>query len=187
MFTAPNLIPQGEQYLLLICRIDLEIIQEAGKGFRWKKPERCPSCRGTRLWGHGYVLRYFFGFTRGLWMKRWRCPECASVHTVRPEPFSPGVHYPRSVQLDSLEAKLTGKPFLNTISRQVQQHWHKIFRVLCARWENWPDARTFFDTVVVTGQLAVTKKRIYRENRPHSRHPYLPFALTIKPPYVSLE
>ncbi len=90
--TAKKPSPKGKN-TILICRMDLEIIQAFGKHFKWKNPGICPNCIGARLWGHGFVLRYFAGFVCGLWMKRWRCPDCGSVHTVRPEEFSPCCKY----------------------------------------------------------------------------------------------
>jgi hypothetical protein len=77
--------PQRGQITLLICRIVLEKLQALGKQFHWKKPECCPECGSIRLWGHGFVLRQFVGFAQGLWMKRYRCPDCHAVHTCRPK------------------------------------------------------------------------------------------------------
>ena len=77
--TALKITPEGEKTLLM-CRIDLEKIQGLGKQFPWKNPKNCPCCSASRLWGHGYVLRYFVGVALGLWMKRWRCPDCGAVH-----------------------------------------------------------------------------------------------------------
>jgi hypothetical protein len=87
----------------------LEKLQELGKQFCWKKPDSCPECGSMRLWGHGFVLRQFVGFAQGLWMKRYRCPDCHAVHTCRPEQFLPGMQYPIQTQKSSLEAKLSRK------------------------------------------------------------------------------
>lgn len=185
--TALQFSPRREKTTLLICRIDLEKNQELGKQFRWRRPETCPSCSGSRLWGHGYVIRYFVEFAAGLWMKRWRCPDCGAVHTARPKQYSPGVHYPKDLQLASLREKLAGNPFLGTIPRQVQQHWVKTFRHMCRRTSNWHDPAAVLRGLLEKDQFHLTKRRIYSASRPRLAAPYLPFALTVKPPHFSLE
>jgi hypothetical protein len=172
---------------LLICRLNLQKIQELGKQFLWKHPKICPQCNGDRLWGHGFVLRYFISFVTGLWMKRWRCPDCGAVHTARPQQYSPGVHYPRDQQQTSITAKLKGQPFVKTIPRQVQQHWLKIFHHISKRTANWEAPDTVFKDLLQTGQFHLTKRRIYSASRPQTDAPYLSFALTVKPPHFSLE
>ena len=182
-----SISPKGKNNSLLICRIDLDKVQELGKHFQWKNPGTCPACSSSRLWGHGFALRFFFGFARGLWMKRWRCPDCGAVHTSRPDDFLPGMQYPRHIQQESLKMKLTGKPFLNTISRQVQQHWWKTFISRSRESGNWNCLFSFFRKSLATGQLPVTKRRIYRERYPKAAAPYLPFAVTVKPRPFNLE
>lgn len=179
--------PLGETKLLLLCRINLEKIQEQGKDFPWQRPGACPACGGARVWGHGFVLRYFFGYGEGLWMKRWRCPDCGGVHTSRPPEYTPGIQYRRDLQIRSLQAKLSGLPFLSEISRQVQQHWQKLFERLCRRHANWSDRQSVLDHLCLTGQFHLTKRRIYRKSHPEAAPPYLPFALTTKRPSFSLE
>lgn len=179
------LTPRGKT--LLICRIDLEKVQELGKHFRWEKPGTCPACGSSRLWGHGFVLRFFFGFAFGLWMKRWRCPDCGAVHTARPADYIPGMQYSYSVQKASIEVKLAGKSFLKTISRQNQQHWWKNFLSRSRESANWTCLHTFFRKGRETGQLPVTKRPIYRESWPAAVAPYLSFAVTVKPRPFNLE
>jgi hypothetical protein len=127
MFTCSlNQIPlEREKTLLLIIRIVLEEVQALGKEFSWEKPENCPSCHGIRLWGHGFVLRYFFGFPQGLWLKRYRCPDCRAVHTARPAEYSPGFYYPWITIQASLDQKLKGGIYQKDITRQCQQYWQK--------------------------------------------------------------
>jgi hypothetical protein len=169
--------PKGTK-TLLIFRINLQIIQASGKHFFWKKPLRCPKCGGIRLWGHGFVLRYFFGFVSGIWMKRWRCPDCRGVHTARPVQYSPGVQYPRHLQIRSVSAKLSGKNFLSCISRQIQQHWKKVFYRKSRQNSNWPKPLDFLQSRLESGQFHLTKRIIYYETAFAHGSAYLPFALT---------
>jgi hypothetical protein len=147
----------------------------------------CPGCGGPRLWGHGYVLRYFFGFINGLWMKRWRCPDCGAVHSCRPEAYLPGMQYPQEIQRMSLEAKLAGKIFLTSLPRQNQQYWWKAFQRQCLETGNFNDLREFHVKNLALGQLWISKRRIYRASWLRAVTPYLPFALTVKKPLVKLE
>ncbi len=97
------------------------------------------------------------------------------------------MQYRMDLQIRSLQAKLSGLPFLSEISRQVQQHWQKLFERLCRRYENWSDRQSILDHLCLAGHFYLTKRRIYRESHPEAAHPYLPFALTTKRPYFSLE
>jgi hypothetical protein len=183
---ALKLIPKGTKSLL-ICRIDLQKVQESGKNFFWKKPGSCPACNSRRLWGHGFALRYFFGFASGLWMKRWRCPDCGAVHTSRPADFLPGMQYPRRLQQSSLETKLAGKPYLKSIARQIQQYWWKTFLSRSKESENWAPLKSLYRKSLETGDLPVGKSRIYRAAWSTAVQPYLPFAVTVKVRPFSLE
>jgi hypothetical protein len=187
LLTALQIYPRRVKKTLFICRIDLQKNQELEKQYPWKRPNICPCCKGCRLWGHGFVLRYFVGFATGLWMKRWRCPDCGAVHTARPEEYCPGVQYPRSLQQKSLTAKLSGKPFLSTLPRQVQQHWLKTFRFICRQTANWDNPLAVLRDLLRVGQFHLTKRRIYSARWLHIAAPYLSFALTTKPLHFSLE
>jgi len=165
----------------------LEKLQEFGKQFRWKKPRTCPECGSRRLWGHGFALRNFVGFALGLWMKRYRCPDCHAVHTCRPKQFLPGMQYPVQTQRSCLEAKLADQPFIKSVPRQIQQHWWKAFLTRCREAGNWSDPLHFLRQRTGTDQLPVTIRRIYRESWPDPVAPYLSFALTVKRRPFSLE
>jgi hypothetical protein len=60
--------------LILHFETDVKRLIKEGKGYGWPRPKRCPNpeCRSTRLWGHGYVLRYFNGISRAVWLKAMR-------------------------------------------------------------------------------------------------------------------
>lgn len=183
LLTSP---PRG-QITLLICRIDLQKLQELGQKYSWKKPSRCPHCGSTRLWGHGFVFRCFHGFGLKLPLKRYRCPDCRAVHTLRPHSHSPGFHYGMAIQAQSIIRKLQGIPFLTTISRQTQQHWWHSVQYHLRRITSWPESPTLAKLFRAIGHTPMTKRPIYRATPPGSIPPYLPFALTVKKPAVSLE
>ena len=92
-----------------------------------------------------------------------------------------------ALQQKSLQAKLAGKPFLSELSRQVQQHWKKVFTELCRRRGNWISTEQEMAAVAKVRQTGITKRRIHCESLPHAEPPYLPFALTVRMPAFSLE
>ena len=97
------------RYLLLVLHVavDVQRLVELGKKYPWPRPERCLSCKSSRVWGHGYVQRYFEGFVRPLWIRRLRCPDCRTVYTLRPDLFYRGFRYSVRTILSSLTTKIT--------------------------------------------------------------------------------
>jgi ribosomal protein S27AE len=75
------------------------------------------------------VGRYFDGFQEALSMKRWRCPECGAVHTVRPSSHWRGFWAGVEMILSSLKAKLAGERWLPQVSRQRQQYWWRGYQL----------------------------------------------------------
>jgi hypothetical protein len=91
------------------------------------------------------------------------------------------------LQQESLLAKLAGKPFLPKLSRQVQQHWKRVFSELSLRRSNWLSTDEQMEMAERIGQNGLTKRHIHRESLPEAEPPYLPFALTVRRSAFSLE
>ncbi len=127
--------PKGS-LLILHFAVDVKRLVDEGKDYPWLRPDRCPSCRGVRLWGHGYVFRYFEGFSCGLWMKRFRCPDCGAVHSARPQGFDQGFHYSSLSILLSLLSKIIHGRWLRCLARQAQQYWYRGLRLQASRRRN---------------------------------------------------
>lgn len=119
--------------MILYSKVSVKKIFEEGKGCAWRRPERCPKCGSGRLWGHGYVERYFEGFEEALWMKRWRCRDCGGVHTMRPEGFWRRFRHSVARIVKSLKEKILAGRWLEDLSRQGQQYWWHGFRKQCGR------------------------------------------------------
>lgn len=111
--------------LILHFAVDVKSLYEQGKRYPWEPPDRCPRCKGIRLWGHGYVPRYFEGFSEPLWVKRFRCPDCTAVHTCRPDSFFDRYRYPVIAVLASLLEKIVHGRWLRWIRRQNQLWWYR--------------------------------------------------------------
>jgi hypothetical protein len=66
-----------------ICVLLKDIFKQ-GRKYSWPRPEKCPKCGSTRIWGHGYVDALFEGYSKALQLKRYRCPCCGCVICLRP-------------------------------------------------------------------------------------------------------
>jgi len=98
--------PPEDILLILYFPVKVKTLFELGKDYPWIKPQRCPQCKGRRLWGHGFVTRCFNRFSEKLWIKRYRCPDCSSVHTMRPSTHWSRFQYSISVILGYLLKKI---------------------------------------------------------------------------------
>ena len=73
--------------MILPVTVNLEEIEEKGRNYRWIRPEVCLRCRGSHLWGHGFVESWFDGCVRALLLRRYRCPVCGCVIKLKPRGF----------------------------------------------------------------------------------------------------
>ena len=116
--------------------INLTFLFSLGKNYPWIKPYRCPRCSSPRLWGHGFVRRYFFGFNTALWIKRYRCPDCSHVFSMRPSEYYPRFHYPKTVILACIiYFVITGRRS-SLVSRQIQYYWTRGAFIQANRFSN---------------------------------------------------
>lgn len=136
LLISPDRPSTKSDSLILHFDVDVKRLVEEGKDFCWPRPEQCPQCEGRRLWGHGYVLRYFECWSEGIWIKRYRCPDCRAVHTLRPEKFYKGFYYSICTILLSVLNRIIHNRWLKCLSRQVQQYWYKGFCFQASRYSN---------------------------------------------------
>jgi hypothetical protein len=122
--------------IIYIQNINVKEIIKLGKKYPWKRPERCPVCMDTRLWGHGYVCRYLEKCEQLVYLKRYRCPDCRSVHTCRPGEYWKGFFYSIQSIIRSLIHKIRYNSYLTDISRQVQSYWYKGLMFQISRYKN---------------------------------------------------
>lgn len=110
--------------MIWFVAVDLKQIQHSGKKFPWPRPPCCPSCRHWRIWGHGYALRYFDGFSESLPMKCYRCPHCGCVLTARPEGYFPRIRCCITALVACLTQRLTqGRWPAKMRPRSRLRHW----------------------------------------------------------------
>lgn len=133
---SPTDHPQKNNTLILHFAVDVKRLVEEGKDFCWPRPEQCLRCKSRRLWGHGYVQRYFEGCFESVWIKRYRCPDCTTVYTLRPKGFYKRFHYSGLTILLSILNKILKGRWLKCLTRQVQQYWYKGFCFQACRYSN---------------------------------------------------
>lgn len=176
MSLAPNTLPEGAK-LILIYLLNLKLIQEQKKYYRWNRPKKCPKCFSSRLWGHGFVQRYFIGYESALWMKRWLCADCRSVHTARPFQYPPGFQYPKKTIYNAIENRLQNKTYLQESSYQLQQYWLKALKFQSQLKNSWTNLKHYFSESKKQKKFKVTFRLKYREIPCSKDPPHLLFAV----------
>lgn len=107
--------------------VELPELYEAGKSYNWKRP----SCRNgcQKIWGHGYVMRYFEGYSQPFWLKRYRCPTCSTVITMAPAGFYPRFQTSIRKVFAVLSHRLRAFRWPPGTIRQRAGHWLRKFLV----------------------------------------------------------
>lgn len=109
--------------MIIQCNVSIKDILLQGKKFTWEKPESCPECDDSVLWGHGFVLCYFTCLNDGIYLKRFRCPVCGAVIKLKPygyfNKFRTSIHTIKK----SLINRVKKRRFLPDIGRNTQYYW----------------------------------------------------------------
>lgn len=73
--------------MILSVTVNLKEIEEKGRNYRWIRPEVCLRCKGSHLWGHGFVESWFDGYVHALLLRRYICPLCGCVIKLKPQGY----------------------------------------------------------------------------------------------------
>jgi len=172
-----RLFPHETLILIIYFCADFKGLKEDGKKYPWPRPANCPNCNGLRLWRHGYVLRYFD--KSFLWMLKYRCPDCRSVHTLRPKSHYRRFWPPWSEILASLQEKILNNRWLKKFSRQRQQYWWHGFTKQLTRHSNTGNRLHFLKEQFDCPRLILSTHSLeYFEIKPFRDTPHLTFAVT---------
>ena len=110
--------------MIVFVVVNLKEIVLSGKDYNWVRPERCPKCGSVRVWGHGFVLSYFDGFVKGVFLKRYRCPDCKCIMKMKPDGYFSRFQAPVEKIVSSIENRLLkGKWGSTALSRSRKRHW----------------------------------------------------------------
>lgn len=109
--------------MILSVNVDIKNLSQMQLNYPWSKPPCCPECKDTRLWGHGFVWRYFDGFSKPLPLKRYRCRDCRVVLQFRPKRYLKRFQASIATIENSVQNYLQQGKYLAGICRQRQRHW----------------------------------------------------------------
>jgi len=145
--------------MVIFSYVNLKQLSQTGRDYSWERPSTCPCCNSHRLWGHGYARAIFDGFLKPLLLKLFRCPDCRSVHRIRPIGYFKRFQATVGVIRASIEKKSKRGKWLPGISRSRQRHWYNAFiRHVSSYWGNlWYDTVKAFDHMVNKGTVAVSR------------------------------
>jgi hypothetical protein len=101
----------------------LKDIFKLGKKYPWPRPEVCPRCGSTRIWGHGYVDALFDGYNKALQLKRYRCPCCGCVIRLRPSSHLSRFQAPTQKIKSIIATRIRTGRWPPGASRQRCGHW----------------------------------------------------------------
>ena len=107
---------------------ELKEIFEKGRDYPWQKPDSCPNCNRFKIWGHGFVLAFFDGFTDALHIRRYRCPDCNCVIRLRPQEFFSRFQAPIDTIRSSISGRSNNGKWMAHISRTRQAHWYRALK-----------------------------------------------------------
>ncbi len=143
--------------ILFVC-VKLNEIHDQGRKFNWIRPHSCPRCGSDRLWGHGFVMAHFDGFAQGLFLRRFRCPDCSCIIRLRPQGyfkrFQTSVHVIRVC----LEQRLLGGKWPLGPSHQRQRHWlSALKRKSVAFFGVFQDLMAGFDRLIKMDQIPICR------------------------------
>lgn len=140
--------------------VKLKEVFEQGKSYVWQRPKLCPHCRQSHVWGHGFVLAFFDGFLKGIYLRRWRCPECGCIIRMKPAGYFNRFWTSAEVIRQDLSHRIkTGKwPRGHADSRR--RHWMKALMQNIQLYlgnQFITDLITGFDILVDQGRIPVSR------------------------------
>jgi hypothetical protein len=109
--------------MIQFVEIVLKEIFTQGRKFSWEHPSNCPRCNHYKVWGHGYVPALFDGFSSPLWLKRYRCPNCACVILMRPATHFSRFQASRETIHSALERRINHGRWPPDLPPARMRHW----------------------------------------------------------------
>jgi len=145
--------------MIIFAGVNLKEIFKKGRKYAWPKPDICPRCKMSKLWGHGFVLAYFDAVAEGIYLRRYRCPECRCVIRLRPAGYFPRIQASIATIRSSVSKRIGEGRYLSGLSRSRQRHWLKalIKNTMAYLGQGFKDRLLeAFDRVVDMGKVPVS-------------------------------
>lgn len=150
-------LPKSDSMILFVCA-KLNEIYAKGRNFDWKKPDQCPRCGSTRLWGHGFVPAYFDQFSDQLYLRRFRCPDCSCIIRMKVKGYFARFHTTIETIRSCLEHRLSCGRWLAVLSTSRQRHWlAALKRKTMAMFGVTMDLMAGFETLITMGLIPVSR------------------------------
>lgn len=146
--------------MIIQAPINLKNLFDKKEKYPWDKPEACPNCGSSRLWGHGFRDAYFEEQAQPFRLRIYRCEDCGKILRLRPKGYFPRFQVSIATIRSSIARKFKANKWLPGISRSRQAHWFKALkqRALalfgCASVSNLLKA---FDALVAKGVIPVKR------------------------------
>jgi hypothetical protein len=121
---------------------------------------------------HGLIILAF--------VKRWRCPNCGTVYTMRPCLYWRRFLTPVWMILASLATKQRHDLWLSVFTRQRQQYWWRGYNLQ----SHFAGPVVDLDTLEAKGIMVATHSLTDREVHSFPLPPYRSFAATAPPGYA---
>lgn len=128
--------------MILKNKITLEELSINQKNHKWEKLS-CSKCNRF-MWGHGFTTRCFFALSSIVYLKKYRCPGCSAVVTMRPEGYWPYFQSTIKFIYESLKVRIETRYWPSGFSRQRGGHWLRRFTNY-AQMENQINLKSFLD------------------------------------------
>jgi hypothetical protein len=109
--------------MIIFVSVNFKRLLKQERAYHWPRPELCPCCQASDLWGHGFVAAYFDGLARGVYLRRYRCPGCGCVIRLRPRGYFRRFQAAIVDIFHSLRRRIRTGSYMTGISRSRQRHW----------------------------------------------------------------
>jgi len=140
--------------------LDLKRIAHGASDYCWPRPSGCARCGHPKLWGHGFVLMIFVGFTDALRIRRYRCPSCGGIIRLRPTGFFKGHQSATATIRTALSTRLgTGGWPPGCVTNRAR-HWLRALRRHALAVLGVPaltDLMAAFDQLLDLGRIPVSR------------------------------
>ena len=151
---------QKNRNMIQFVAVILKEIFKQERNFSWNRPPKCPKCDSFKVWGHGFVPAYFDCFEVPLLLKRYRCPDCGCVITMRPASHFSGFQSSRATIRSALQRRINHGRWPPDLSSARMRHWlSNLKRQIRAHLpQSWKSGlMVSYDRLLGMGKIPVSK------------------------------
>jgi len=140
--------------------LDLKRIASCGLDYPWPRPSQCGRCEHHCVWGHGFVLMNFAGFSDALMIRRYRCPACGCVIRLRPCGYFRRHQSPTATIRRALACRLSTGRWPSDCVTNRGRHWltalkRNALAILSIPWQR--DLMAAFERLIALGRVPVSR------------------------------